>query len=297
MLVKTKLKIIGLTVGIAIVAFLGFEKASRSRIPVYQGTPLTFWLNELSPVSEETQVRKAQQAIRAIGTNAVPLLLKYLSKRDNRRVEAIKIWWCNFTKKPVAPAAIFLRNDAVAGFRALGPLGHGAIPQLQKIMTDEELAYDAARALGAMNAPGSYPLFCDYLNSPEPGKRSAAAAGLGEMGVAARDCVPKLRLVLKADREEAVRGDAVGALVRIGPEDAVLPNLIEALENDKSELVRICAVIGFRQFQDSQVALEALRRVGLNDNSQKVRRLAAYTLGKAAETRMEYWEYCNLIAL
>ena len=49
-----------------------------SREPKFQGKPARAWVEDLTSDSEDSQA-KAQQAVREIGSNAVPLLLEKLT--------------------------------------------------------------------------------------------------------------------------------------------------------------------------------------------------------------------------
>src|SRR4051812_21602182 len=58
----------------------------RSREPSYQGEPLSFWLSravEKGFDEDNPEVIRCREAIRAIGTNAVPMLLRILRAKDS----------------------------------------------------------------------------------------------------------------------------------------------------------------------------------------------------------------------
>lgn len=227
----------------------------------------------------ETQAR-ARAAVRAIGTNATPLLVRYLATREGTVAQILKSKWQSWTRRTASPDADLLRTRAVLGFRALGSLGHEASPRLRVLMANKDLAYDCARALGAMNAPGAFPALVARLDSTAPEGRSSGAAGLGEMGPAAAEAVPRLCKLLSGDKDETVRASAADAIGSIGPAEVALPALIEALEKDSAEGVRICAVCALARFPADANALAAIRQASANDTSAKVAGVAAMALHK-----------------
>ena len=86
---------IGLVLIFGIIAAALAYYTLQSREPVYQGRRLSAWLDELtagmtgpvsngSPAVLENRHRKAKEALRAIGTNALPQLVKYLPEKPGR---------------------------------------------------------------------------------------------------------------------------------------------------------------------------------------------------------------------
>jgi len=253
--------------------------------PVYEERPLSTWVQELVPASPPETRSRAKEAIRAVGTNAIPLLVKYLSRRDNSLTDVLTRKWEKLTKKPSSPEPIFLRSQAVAGFDALGSFGRSAFPELKKLMIDKELAYDAARALGAIGDQEAVPLLVDYLERSEPEMRAAGTAGLGSMGALARPTVPKLLRLIKEDKNDFVRANAADALGAIGPPDLVIPVLLERLEKDESINVRVSAVSALGCFPERASQLENTLQEAEQDKSERIRagaRLALRRLREAA---------------
>src|SRR5260221_656677 len=67
---------------------LSLWMASRPREPIYEGRPLTSWLERHVPTSAANPpynspvFRKADDALREIGTNAIPTLLQMIRAKD-----------------------------------------------------------------------------------------------------------------------------------------------------------------------------------------------------------------------
>jgi len=251
--------------------------------PLYEERPLSTWVQELVPASPPETRSRAREAIRAVGTNAIPLLVKYLSRRDNSLTEVLTRKWEKLTKKPTSPEPIFLRSQAVAGFDALGSFGRSAFPELKKLMIDKELAYDAARALGAIRDKEAVPLLVDYLDRSEPEMRAAGTAGLGSMGAMARPTVPKLLRLIKEDKNDFVRANAADALGAIGPPDIVIPVLLERLEKDESVTVRVSVVCALGCFPERASELENILQEAERDKSERIRAGARFALRRLRE--------------
>jgi hypothetical protein len=69
--------------------------------------------------------------------------------------------------------------------------------------------------------------------------------------------------------------DASGAL---GLAEVVIPAIEDALNKDKSEIVRTCAVLALKCFPENSNALRAIEHASVNDSSAKVRDVAARAL-------------------
>lgn len=114
--------------------------------PAHGGKKLSAWLDEMSamtfPGECDPNTRPAQ-AVREIGTNAIPWLLHELSAR---RGGALKwrlnqlLMRQNIIKDPFLDNHRQMRR-AVMGFAALGPTAEAAIPSLLKLIEDGETGY------------------------------------------------------------------------------------------------------------------------------------------------------------
>jgi len=142
---------------------------SGPREPEYEGRKLSEWVSNLSPKSyyystrvetkSRSQVAKeAERAIRGMGTNAVPYLVRWI--RYERPAWKEKTY--QFLRKVLGKPSIGVRDDSemiraegcVVGFRALGSEAAGAIEELSQIMNDpkspQKAAAGAAFALAAL---------------------------------------------------------------------------------------------------------------------------------------------------
>lgn len=266
--------------GCTVVFFL-LRYSGQPNDPVFQGKPLSTWVRELSLDNSEESRSNAVLAICAIGTSAVPLLVNYLSKADHSpTMRIVSRIWSKMARQPIPEDPIFRRLQAVQGFKVLGPLGQSAIPELKRLMLNRKLAYDAARALGALQDPELLPMFIDYMADSDPKKRAAAVAGCESMGEGAQSAVSKIIHLMNKDQEDWVRASAASALGSIGPADVVISPLIQCLENDRSATVRACAAFALGAFPQNLHDFETELRRASRDQSIQVRSVAGQTIKK-----------------
>src|SRR5690348_12117418 len=103
----------------------------RHREPVYQGKPLRQWLEVVATESGGPEAQEqAQEAIKKIGTNAVPTLVRMMQAKDSPLELKLADWAntllrINFSPRP----AIEVHMVALYGFHLLKSDGKPAIPQ------------------------------------------------------------------------------------------------------------------------------------------------------------------------
>ena len=79
-----KKRIVGVVLALRVIAGGLSWVINRSREPMYEGKPLSYWLECYAPLNRtETSVQEADHAVQAIGTNAIPTLLRMLQKTDS----------------------------------------------------------------------------------------------------------------------------------------------------------------------------------------------------------------------
>jgi hypothetical protein len=172
----------------------------RFKEPSYQGKPLTAWLRdyemfqfandtsgEWSPpwTAEDRKVREhAVQAVRQLGTNAIPVLLEMMTDNNGD-----------------------YGRLAISGFRALGAAGRPAVPTLVKSL-EQTLAnfqsrnysnYDihpagACMALGAIGpaAEDGVPILLEWRDRDKGPPAVFALQALGEIHMHPEQAVPAL---------------------------------------------------------------------------------------------------------
>jgi len=227
--VRKPRRILLVTLLIALLGFVSWLLLSQPVEPAYQGKPLNFWCFQYASNSfshpDGQAAKQAEIAIRTIGTNAVPTLLRWFTAEDSefkrkliqftRRKLFININWRQAELK---------HFEAEFGFRCLGSDGASAIPSLIKIYEDPSyvprsyLHFASARALGDIHAKPALtvPILTRALHDPDESVREVAASSLAAFGNDAKSAVPELIKTL-ADPDSDVRNEAASTLQKIHP--------------------------------------------------------------------------------
>jgi hypothetical protein len=150
--------------------------------PVYQGKRLSGWLADLDLNGRSPD--QARQAVRAIGTNSFPVLLRMLSTKDplwKKFLIALSL------KQSIIEfrfsQADVVRCRAVEGYAALGEVAKDGVPALIQMMDSEicvEVRIDTAAALGAIgpSAKAAIPALLKAAGDPNPELRKIAIFAL-----------------------------------------------------------------------------------------------------------------------
>jgi len=244
---------------LAVLGFVSWLILSQPREPVYQGKPLSYWCEQYSasrwlyPTNEPD--KQAETAIRTIGTNAVPTLLRMFKATDSKL--KLKLFELAAKQHLVVikwKSAQLLHYEALHGLFALGTDAQSAVPDLVEIYNERHLLgildlfsfmgpaaadavprlvqetsdtnynvrFSALRALGQIHARPdlTVPVLTKSLRDPVLEIQGTAAAGLAAFGTDAKSAVPELIKAL-ADPDPYVRGESASALQKIDPEAAV----------------------------------------------------------------------------
>jgi hypothetical protein len=240
---------------------------NRESEPTYQGKSLSlllrnYALGQNSGIEERVEARKqAESAVRKIGTNAIPTLLKMLSKKDSPAVSGlVELWrrylyslplWIRYPSWYRNQAAV-LNDEAVLGFEILGADAQGAVPALVTL----------------------------YDQNVSPRSQFATSRALNAIGPEAqRTAIPSF-LRAAASSNAPVREVAVWALYGVDVQNQqVVPALVNAL-SDTNFAIRLVAARGLGHFgTNAQQAVPALVRL-MNDPSTRVRPDATNALKK-----------------
>jgi hypothetical protein len=247
---------------------------TRPREPSYQGQGLSHWVHNyvMSGFGVEDEKRQSNDAIKRIGTNAIPCLMAWLRHEEPPwKQEFYQL--AEYLPERVRPRPrVQLCYGVPAAFRALGPEARCAVPELTKLANDTNhlirgalattslgyipledvtplvtvltnpnlflrgVAWDAIRSQGT-NAAAAIPLLVqDYKAAPTPFKAST----LGAIGRKPELVVPALTNGL-ADPSSEVRFAAAEALAGYGPQASSAAPAVLTLLTDPSRVVRIAA--------------------------------------------------------
>jgi HEAT repeat protein len=232
----------------------------RDREPAYKGQSLRVWIQPYFYATTGKLVLKdSDEAVRHMGSNAVPALLKMIRAEDS----PLKLKIIEWTQGRHLAAFKFQRTDdrkidATCAFRALGAEGKSGVPELVRILgesrsiTSQIAAEKAlsgigpaaskaipalARATSSTNIfvrkaalealkdiraspEAALPVFTKFMSDPSSYIRRSALEGLIALGPQARPAIPEIVALLKSD-DLGIRGDAAELLKQIDPDAAV----------------------------------------------------------------------------
>jgi len=226
---------------VAVIGGILWTALREPREPIYQGKPLSVWLERYVSGGSYVDFRpdsEADEAVRQIGTNAIPLLLRMVRARDSKTKLALaellnkqklveirypRSWW----------AAYYQSEVAVQAFGALGANASNADPQL--IQT--------------------------YQENVGPESQLGCLEALGRIGPAANQAIPDLLGAL-TNVNPVLRWAAVEALVKIHLEPGLLmPILIDGLQGEYVRL-RLYSVRALGEFgKEAKAAVPGLTQL------------------------------------
>ena len=279
------------------------------REPFYQGKRLSQWLQGYTAGTESPEI---DEAVRNIGTNAIPTLLRALRVKgsatrktislpplvrvdlefvDIQNMQAQKGFEAlGVEARAAVPALIEIyeqniclssQTGAAAALAAIGPEAKSAIPSLILNTTNTSPAVRAVAVatLGEIHCEPErvVPALVQSLSDPDKEVRLFAAFSLRGFGGDARAAIPALIEALK-DPFNQVRGNAAWALGEIhGQPEFAVPALVETLR-DTNSLVRTRAACTLKKFgADARPAAKALVEL-LDDPDEQVKDSAAQAL-------------------
>jgi hypothetical protein len=211
-------------------------RPTRAREPAYAGWKLTRWLDNV--VAEERT--GTDEALRTIGSNAIPTLLKMIRAKD-------------------PPPLLFKLLQHAEWYRSKRI--NSSDPRIR--------VYVVGRAFGVLgtNAVSAVPDLIEiYEVDDSPLSQRCAAAALGHIGQGAQSALPALiRRLTHTNRD--VRFRAAFAVMGIGGEpDVVVPALTSALK-DPDEEVRWTALSALSRFEGrARLAVPEILKM-LNDEA------------------------------
>lgn len=257
-----------------LIAFLilGSSRVSWGSEPIYGGKPLKAWLADLGSNNPEEIRDQARDAVRQIGTNALPFLLKELNTFERTDVAYL------YTTEGEHRRSVI--NSA---FQTLGLTAKPAIPALVDCMNHGgNASCIAVRSLTKIGTNGVLPL-TQALTNGTLAIRICIASIINEAGTNAVIAVPSLLQCLKnqspdKDKSAALRTFSASALGAIDSDsEIIVPALIERLQ-DENSAVRFNAIRALRRLgKKARTAASALR-AALDDSDYHVRDEAALAL-------------------
>jgi len=252
--------IIGLLLAFVLIGIIIWIATIPSE-PVYEGRAVSGWLHghvassAAFPPYGSPGWKQADAALRKLGTNAIPTLLKMIAAKDLPE-PVINLWnWATKHHLPLRSYhyAYSSNEEARYAFEVLGQSCTSAVPALTKI----------------------------YQQNLSPESKRCAASALGSIGHAAQSALPVLLADFK-DTNKQVRFDAVSAVMNIGGDtNVVLPALMSAAR-DVDVDVRWNAIVGLSYYENrARVAVPVLL-----DELQDCAKVGSTPIKEAVETAL-----------
>ncbi len=255
---------VGLVAVLGLAAIGALLYASRTQEPSFQGRKLGEWLADIANTRDDREAEPASNAVRQIGTNAIPYLLGMMRAEDSKLKETFNTLLAKAHINRIRiPNASDKHSRAFLGFWALGPQASSAIPELKALMSNPKIVFTAARALVEIGPAGVEAAVSGLANTNAIVRRETAGV-LGFPGIVrfTTNATPARMAVLRAQAEFAV------------------PPLIRAL-NDSDELTRARAATALGLLgQKAEIVVPALIRNLAETNGWRVPASAAHGLGR-----------------
>jgi len=259
--------------------------------PSYNGQPLSYWAQQTEPDPAGNPYRpvrltaESTAAVRAIGTNAIPTLLQWMSTPDGRlRVEVLQQVEDNSIpyRARLLLASIFLKSyqpgSAILAFRVLIDGATNAIPALAQMLHSPLDSRSAARVLCAIGPDGAAALTNEFMKINDGTTRANIILQLEH------EITPELEhhfAVFLAERlaNENYNGVLAAACRTLGTltnsTDVAVPALVHALERKHQNLFPIMAL---KQFGPAAISAVGPIQDALTDSNPYVRTNAALAL-------------------
>ena len=221
--------------------------------PIYQGRTVQEWLADLE--QHNSKAERATIAIKALGTNSIPILMKDLTARDSR----LKIFTRKLIQTWFSPKASFVSADrlnqrALNGFLILGEQAAPATPVLIERLRDEKTddSEMVTWALASIGETAAKPLL-DAVKSENPTSRKRAMRCLG----------------------------AFASWDKLGPLTSVSFQTVVSGLDDANPEVRLAALDSAREFTNEVRVLVPKLMLLMESKNLDIQRAATHALIKA----------------
>jgi HEAT repeat protein len=251
----------GLVVGIAVWSF------KREREPSYQGKSLSEWCENIDVFHDVTSPA-TENAIRTMGTNSIPFLLKWIRYEPPSWLEK-----ADSTLERLTPDSVYnsmmrpFRQSfyAAKAFELLGTNATAAIPELTRLMHATNNVHSsslAAIAMGSMGIEALPPLLHSLAQPHPPSSVFRAISSMGYLGTNTMAAIPIL-IEHTRQNDHHVAQDAIRCLGRLELEpQTVVPVLTNLLGATNEQALRLSALYALKHFGSRATsAIPAILRV------------------------------------
>ena len=155
-----KRRTILLACGLMAIAAAILVATSPDPEPSYRGRSLREWVSNAEWHQPQATQEEAKEAIRHIGSNAVPYLLKAIDYEPTAWNQALRTWFSQRSSGPLMPVETWLFSSsrsadaATKAFMHLGPQAQCAVPQLIGLLNHPKSYETASRAAAILGSIG-----------------------------------------------------------------------------------------------------------------------------------------------
>ena len=194
---------------------------------MYQGRALSKWLaiyaSHVYDVESSSEMTEAENAVRNIGTNAIPCLLSWIRYESPIWRDKLRR---RFADSPsiqnlIEGSAHRRAGNSIHGFGILGTNVVSTIPELTVLMCDTNSPRASNRAVLALSGMGveGFDALASALSDPQRPNRFRIIWSLrtSAFQVGTNKCLPPLIKAL-SDQDQLVRISATNVLLSIAPE-------------------------------------------------------------------------------
>jgi HEAT repeat protein len=201
--------------------------------PVYEGRPLSAWLDELQRGSTIQARQHAAEVLKDMGPEGLPYLSGHLTKPPTpmqRAARAMSSYVPNRLKEPLRrfydPSENYSRKlAALEALRRMGANGAASVPAIEKVLRQPNVALSSAAAMTLSElGTNSLPVLIAALDDPDFNVRSPACYALATFTTNAAPAVPRLARIAR-DEIGPMNSMAFYVLSRVG--NAAVPSLME----------------------------------------------------------------------
>jgi hypothetical protein len=208
--------------------------------PAYKGKRLSEWIAVYDPANTNRArqlMQETQDAIRQMGTNSIPYLLRMLEHSDS----PLKVKWMRLLQKQSLVKVEYIPEmnryeRAAMALEVLGPRAKDAVPELVRIFDQNPSAnakMSIGRVLGLMGpyAKAAVPSLLREAAGTNALARANALFALGRIHANPEEVVPVLVKAALQDPDHTTRISAMSGLLLFGPAaKAAVPELVKYLE-------------------------------------------------------------------
>lgn len=259
-----------LAVALGIMALIFALVSSRAKEPIYQKRRLSEWVSDFNRGDKEYAA--ASGAVRAMGTNALPGLLRLLRHPPEPWLNRW-IPWLNrqpFFKIAPRPGGPY-PDQVVSAFIVLGTNVTFVLPQLNEIFLRSTNGIYASEVMTLATPVQSLPYLAAALQQPAL-VRSNAAVSLRNLGNYLASAIPLL-LACLVDPDGGVRRSARASLDGMARDTGSYASALIAALNHADSRIRLGAVNELALRSRGPLVREALQK-SLADSNPEVRKAA-----------------------